>query len=119
MIFSLSTNSISASPILPESEFHSYLFFSHSASIDLSSKTEEILPSIFASLRMKKGILLIDSFVSSEEKFLFNRGLRSYEGSSFIYLAPHSLSLLRPSLGQTISSYPQFRVLLIASKLLK
>ncbi|MFY7993031.1 MAG: hypothetical protein ACOVP4_07050 [Bacteriovoracaceae bacterium] len=68
---------------------------------------------------MKKDILLVDKTVLPNEKFIFNRGLRAYEGHGYLYLASHSLSLLRPFQAKDISNYHDLRTLLVESKLLK
>lgn len=119
MIFSLSTEPISFKIEFPSENLDCFVFFSYSGSIDLSLRPEHFLLSIMSSLRMKKDILLIDKCVSPDEKFIFNRGLRAYEGDGYIYLAAHSLSLLRPFQAKDVSNFHDLRSLLIVSKLLK
>ncbi len=119
MIFSLSSESISFSVDFPSENLDLFVFFSYPGSIDLSQRPEHFFLSIMSSLRMKKDILLVDKTVLPNEKFIFNRGLRAYEGDGYLYLASHSLSLLRPFQAQDISNYHDLRSLLIESKLLK
>ena len=119
MIFSLTNSSLPNLTYLPVDEFDIFIFSAYSNSVDLSSMPGEILFSMMSSLRMKKNILILDSTVSSDEKFPFNRGLRAHEGPGFIYLASHALSLLRPFSSSEIPDFQAFRAVLVQSKLLK
>jgi hypothetical protein len=120
MNFSLSKeiHSSSLSTILSD-EFDLYAFFVLHKSIDLSDLQNEIISSMLGSLRQKKGILILDKTLSPSEKFDFNRGVRTYVGSGFIYLAPQSLSLLRTQIREEILTFQDVNRILIQSNLLK
>lgn len=117
MIFSLSTEIFPHALHLPSDDLDVYCFFQREKSISLTP--EDIVPSMLSSLRQKRGILILNKSVSPSEKFDFNRGVRVYEESSFIYLAPHSLSLLRSQIYQKILTFQDVKQILILSNLSK
>ncbi len=119
MIFSLSSNLEQKNITLPSEEFDIFCYF-HSekySSIELNSSL--VISSILASLRMKRGVLIISNEVSENEEFSFNRGVRAHKGSGYIYLAPHSLSLLRTQISQIPHSYQDLMASVVHSNLLK
>lgn len=117
MIFSLSSEIYSEVINFPSDELDVYCFFQREKSISLTP--EDIVPSMLSSLRQKRGVLILDKSVSHSEKFDFNRGLRHYEGNGLIYLAPHSLSLLRTQISVEILTFQDVKQTLILSNLSK
>lgn len=117
MIFSLATEIYHQTLNLPSDDLDVYCFFQIDKSVSLTSK--DIVLSMLSSLRQKRGVLILDGSVSHSEKFDFNRGLRHYEGNGFIYLAPHSLSLLRTQIYVEILTFQDVKQILIHSNLSK
>ncbi|GEM_PF-2006808 len=119
MIFSFNKNKILSLPIFPTEKADIFCFFSTDHAIDLSHLHSEFILSIMSSLRAKRAVLILSESISESEKFDFNYGVRAYEGSGYLYLAPHALSLLRPFTLREAPSFEALRALFHESKLLK
>jgi len=69
---------------------------------------------VSASLRLKKNILILESFMTHEPDI--NERQRILGGSDFLWMAPHALSVLNKAVHEYSGIYPLVKSHLIKSK---